>query len=305
VSQGRDGVVAAALLLPVVAGAIFSLARLSAEGGQVPRDVDYQAAAAQLEAEGFDVEQDALAVLPPWSLRPLVHTKRFSPIGSDALAERPLHRWRRLFALVEPDAAPHLDPLIAKIGAPASEQRYGVVRLLRWDLTGPRATFDFRARLRDAKVRITRDGSEAVACDGWNGREWRCPGRKRWERVESAWHLVSENGQRVVWSHPPGRGEAWEISWDDVPLGDGVVLRAGHTRDGADGAGGPVVVEVWLDDEQVGEATIPPRFDFRSYVFDTPAKKGAKGRVTVRIHADAPGRQHFAWDGWVFAGAGS
>lgn len=299
----RDLGVAALLLVPVLAGAAFSLVRYAQETGDIPADAHYAAIAEAMEGQGFDADKDGLAVLPPWSLRPHVFLKRYRPMGSDQLGERPLHRYARLFVVLEPDHEPHSAALFNKHGRGELVAEAGPVQLVRYDFGEPRALFDLRARLRDAQVRLTdKDGDTVQACERWTGSAWRCGKRKDWQRVEAEWQLVSENGQRAIWAHPPKRAERLEIAWDDVPFGDGLVLRGGHTRTGADHARGPVEVEVWIGDEQLAALDYPPRFSFDATTLDTAKFKGRRDRLTLRIYTRRNGKQHWAFDGWTFAG---
>lgn len=299
----RDLGVAAALLVPILAGAAFSLARLAQEGGDVPADQDYVAVAESIEAQGFDPEQDGLVVLPPWSLRPHVQLKRFHPVGGDDIGDLPLHRYARFFVVTEPDHEPHSAALFRKLGAPNVVVEHGPVTLSIFDRQGARAVFDLKARLRDAEVRIARrDGETATACDRWDGSAWKCQGRQNWQRVAAEWQLVSENGQRVIWAHPPPAKEMVEIAWSDVPIGDGLVFRGGHTRDGAKAAKSPVDVEVWVGDEQIAALEFTPQFGMTTTTLDTTAWTGRRERLVVRVYASHGGKQHWGFDGWLFAG---
>ena len=302
----KDARIAAALLIPVVVGALFSLVRFALEGSDVPRDEDYDAALAVIVEQGYDRGLDAVAVMPPWSLRASQHLRTLSLISADLLHERPLHRYRRLFLVVEPDAGRWLRPLLDTLGAPSQEQDAGRVDVLTFELAGPRVTYDFRERLFDAVVEIG-DVSGApepkALCDRRSDRGWSCPSRPSWQRVTRQHLLVSENGDDALWVHPPPRGEELILSYANVELGDVLVLRAGHTREGVDRAKAPVVVRVLVADQEVARVERDVRFHFRTDVIDTSRFHGQRADVAFRIHTENNGSNHFAIDAYAARGA--
>lgn len=297
----RDGRMAAGLLLPIVAAALFSLARLAAEGFDVPREEDYAAARALLEAEGFSAaDHDAVAALPPWSLRPHAHLRGFAPLAADRLDEVPPDRFRRLFLWVEPDAEPWLLPLLGRLPAPRLDRQVGRVRVLGFDLGPPAATYDFRASLAEARVEVrAAQGSVRAACDQAIARGWQCRGRPEWQRAERKWQLVSENGQDAIWAHPPPRGERLVFRYEQVPLGDSLWLRAGHTRRGAERAKAPVTLEVWVDGAQVASFLHPVAFDYQSHEVRLAGGGGGPADVEFHVFTEDNGSNHFAWDAWT------
>ena len=326
----RDRVVGLALLLPVAAALVFSFVRNLGEGWDVPSDDDYRAVRGLLTDAGADgrLGSDAIAVLPPWSVRALSFFGDLQPISADALAERPLDRYRRLFVVVEPDADDHLAALMRRIGAPATTSEVGRLSVLRWDLPA-HPVFDLSARVTDATVRL--EGKTGLLCDEPLAGAWgsgvHCPGRGDWLRVRREWQLVTENGDLVVWSHPPAPGERLVISWPDVVIGDAVVVRAGHNRAGAeraDKARGTVRLRVIVDDEEVGLVERRPSFaieptrnalrsifvgpeadggqGFRTSIVDTRRFMGGRHRLSFVIDTDADGSNSFLWDAWVRGG---
>jgi hypothetical protein len=284
------------LLAPLIAALVFSYVRLIAALDDVPADDDYVQARAILERQGFQRGDDALVILPPWSLRPLTVVGDLDPISGDALAEQPLHRYARLFALVEPGAEPMLASLRARRGAPAAVERAGRVRIERYDLPGPRAGYDFRAKIEDAEVRV-----DGALCDRRVRGGFACDPREAWQRVTREWLLVSENADLAVWSHPPSRGKKLQIAWRAVPMGSQIVIRAGHTRDGAARARAPVRLAVWVDGERVDVVVRKPRFSFDTDIIDTHRFAGRIADVTFEIDTDDNSGNQFAWDAYVVA----
>lgn len=302
VATPADRYWAVGLLVPVLLAGLFSLSRLALEGRDVPLDDDYREAAAVVESWGFRKGEDAVAVLPPWSLRAHVALKGFEPISGDALHMRPLERYARLFVVVEPDAGRYRRPLERRLGAPQARERRGRVEVLRFDLGEPRVVYDLAAQLQDAEIAITRKGQEVTRCDRPTRRGFACQGGKGWQRVTREHLLVSENSQYAIWAHPPPPGEVLELKWRDVPLDDVLVFSAGHTRSGADAARAPVDVEILIGDEPLTALSYPPRFAFESTRVSTAPFKGQRRDVTLRVSTADHGKNHWAFDAFTARG---
>lgn len=298
----RDRRIGLLLALPVLAAIVFSWTRLVLELGDVPRDEDYVAARRVLLDEGFDGTKDALVLLPPWSLRPLQVMGDLDPISGDDIADKPLHRWARLWAVVEPDAEKEHDPLVARRGHPSWTKPVGRLVVERFDLPAPSVLYDLRAHLADAKVALVHDGA-AEPCTRPVRGGVSC-GKEGWQRVTREWLLVSENADDAVWSHPPPAGDRLEIEWTNVPLGHAVVVQAGFTRDGADKARAPVRLRVLVNGELAGTVTRKPAFAFHTDVVDTSRFAGSTGTLTFAVDTDDNSSAHFAWDATVVGKSG-
>jgi hypothetical protein len=210
-SAARDARLSLLLLGPVLLASVFALVRFALEGGDVPTDDDYVAARQLIEDDGFDRTQDRLAILPPWSLRPLQFLGDLPWVSGDGLAARPLHRVRRLYVVKEPDPGPEL-------GALNDKQRLtlvgsaGPVEVYRVDTAGPSVTFDFTADFKSAQISLNRSrgqggDEELTRCDerDFSG-GLKCRGRKRWQRVSKEHLLVSENGDVRAVGAPAAAG---------------------------------------------------------------------------------------------------
>lgn len=297
-----DRIWAVGLLAPVVLAGVFSLVHIALETDDVPRDEDYAAAAGVVEGWGFRAGEDALAVLPPWSLRAHVALKGFEPMSGDALHRRPLERYARLFVVVEPDAERYLEPLLQRLGAPAASERRGRVDVLRFDLGEPRVVYDFAAQLSSADVIVTKDGAEVMRCDRPTRGGFACQGGKSWQRVTREHLIVTENSQLAVWAHPPADGEVLELTWHDVPLSDVLVFSGGHTRTGADEARAPVEVSVLVGGEPLADLSYPPRFSFEATRIPTPGYAGQRRDVTFRVSSANNAKAHWAFDAFTAKG---
>ncbi len=303
-----DRLIGTALLSPVLLAIAFSFFRLITESSDVPDDDDYGAAAAFLDERGLS-RDDAIVILPPWSLRPLValgaRTDRV--VGGDgpwwALTQG---RYARLFILQEPDAAPWRE------GAPlsTSTHSFGAVHVIEQPSTA--SPFDFKARFDEAAV-----GVDDEVCTKGRSRGLQCGN----QRVAREWALVSENGREIIWAPPPPAGKHLHIDFDDVPLGAALVVAAGHTRDGAEQARASVRLQVKVDDDVIATLVRQPSFfvepsrawlrqtfvapldpqgqGFRVERIDTARFAGTHHRVSFVIDADDDKGQAFGFDAFV------
>lgn len=298
--ERRDGLLALLLLGPVILGSVFSLGALTLETRDVPRDEDYRPLAEALRQSGFDPKVDRLAILPAWSLRPLVTLKAFPWISGDHLWERPLHRVRDLYVVKEPDGEGALHALRGRLGvgerlAPAESFPTGRVELYRFETGGRTVKDDLGERIHGAEVRLVK-GTETTTCTTRRANGWGCPGRKDWQRVTRQRLLVSENGEVALWAHPAPAGEVLEVTWPDAQLGDVLVVEAGPTRTGASWGKAPVRVRVMVGGELVASFERDQTFRYRAELIDTSRVAGTTAPVTVAIDTRDNGKNHFAFD---------
>jgi len=291
------------LLGPVLAAIVFSWVRLVASSNDVPRDRDYVLARRVLGGQNFDPSRDALVTLPAWSLRPLQFLGDLSPLSGDNIEVRPLHRYARLFVLRESGADREHDALVARYGAPAVTEERGNIRVERFDLPAPSMLYDLSAHVQDAHVSVIDAAGVPSPCMRAIDNGVSC-GREGWQRVTREWLLVSENGDRAVWSHPPVQGKKLEIRWPDIVVGTEVIVRAGFTRHGADSAQAPVQLRVFVNDTLVGTVTRAPsiagfRNGFIADAVDTRAWAGKTAEIAFVIDTEDNGASHFAWDALV------
>lgn len=293
------------LLAPLLAAVAFSWTRIIAETDDVPRDADYLAARQILDdpripGGPFDRSRDALVILPPWSLRPLMVLGDLAPVTGDAIADRPMHRWARLWAIVEPDADAERGALIARRGPPTFSREAGRLAVERWDLPPPSVSYDLAARLSDASVRVA-GGEGDVPCDQPVRRGdvvgWSCA--QAGLRVTRERLLVSENADDAVWAAPPPAGARLEITWPNVPVGSAIVVTAGFTREGADKAKAPVRLRVLIDGELAGTVQRKPAFLFATDVVDTARFAGRSAAVVFAIDSEDNTAAQFAFDAMV------
>ena len=299
--MNRDGKVAALVLVPVLLAAFFSLARFFLEGLDVPRETDYRAAWAVLEKHGFDTKkQDAVAVLPAWSLRGHVYLRGQSPIPADVIHEHTPDRYRRIFLWVEPDASEELETWTAVLPSPFLDEEAGRLRVLGFDLGAPALRFDFRERLKAGEVWLRdQKNGKSLHCNQARPKGWACPKRPHWQRVTREWRLATENGVDALWVHPPKAGETLELRWEKVPLGTRMVLQYGHTRKGATRAKAPVDVEVWISGKRVKSFQHAPRFAYSTTVIDTTPWSSTPQDVAFRFSSKNNGTNHFVFDAWT------
>jgi hypothetical protein len=296
----RAALVVALVVLPLLTSAVVDLVLLAREQGHVPLEAEYLTVRDAVLKDGFALSTDVIAVLPAWSLRPHVALKEIPMITGDLLWEQPFDRFRRVYILTERDGEDALERVRAASQPMTRVMETRAIALWRVDVGGPFVTTDFSRDLARADVRIV-DAEDSVltTCAEPVRGGFRCSGRKPWQRVTRERALVTENGDDVVWAHAPPKGEIVEVRYTDVTLGDSVVLRAGHTRTGADKARAPVDIEVRFENVTLFQRSVSPLFHFATDRIDTRAQKGTRGMLTLRIRTVDESSQHFAFDGFV------
>lgn len=298
---------AVAALVAVAAASAFSLAAFFAEGGDVPEDADYHAVAKALDANWRE-GQDLLTALPAWTLRPFVFVRGKERVSGDNIATAPLHRGRRLWVIAEPDSEATVDALTARFGAPEEVVGRGRIRLLRFAIEGPEVTHDLRADLGAATVELRTPKGE-VACPPNRLGVFKCAGRKRWQKVERAWALVTENSSDLLYAHPPPKGERLALRWPSVRLGEQFVVRAGFFRSGAQKARAPVRVKAFVEDTggrtvALGEVNVPVGFDLLTRTLAIPDRlKGQERPVRIEVSTKDNASAAFGFDAYTIAGA--
>jgi len=199
-------------------------------------------------------------------------------------------------------------------GPPEASQDFGRVRVERWALAAPSVLYDFVEHVGDARVSRRERGADVpcrlVTSMGQtqgglsNGpiegapRHLCDPGRD-WLWVGATTTMDLElRGRRCVSQHPQG-AEPIVTAYDDVPLGDAVVLHGGlwwereRWRNGGD-----VEVVIRLDGEEIGRATHHDGDGWKRMEASIPEeRRGGRGTLSVEVSAESPDLRAFCWAG--------
>jgi len=127
-----------------------------------------------------------------------------------------------------------------------------------------------------------------------------CAGRKEWQRVTREFNLVSENGDQMLWAHPPKPGHALLVSFDKVPSFERLVLRTALTRHASSRIKKTVHVEVFLGDTLIYAVDHPRGFGVRNHeIVLPPALRQAGQSLTFRVRSENHGAAHFLFDAFT------
>ena len=299
-----DRNVALLILVPVALSIFFSWGRFIAESFDIPHSSEYATVASLLDAGGFDKKSDKLVILPPWSLRPLVELKAFPWISGDQIGDRPLYRYSRLFVLLEPDGEDEFQKLQQRFNHVQSLGRTSTLEVFLINIDGGELATDFTKMLTQSTIFLKKTDGERTDCSRRLPNGFQCNGRQNWQRVTEEYLLVSENGQKVIWTHPPRKGETLIVQYSDVDLGDQLVFRSGHTRKGSK-AKAPVEVEILVGQKTVATLSKKPAFHFSADVIDMTAFAGQKSTVEFRFKTTNDSRNHFAFDAYSYREKGA
>jgi len=233
------------------------------EVSRVPTQADYGAAFAFLRSEWRP--GDAISSAPAWN-DPNVRAGA-SDLVDDRMAGRSdLAAYARLWEVSIRGAraadAPH--------EAPSFARAFGEVRLARWDLPAPSMLYDFTDHVATAHA-FRRNGeggetdcrmieSRGPAPGGLPAGPQTTPHHFECGSYGEPWLWVGATvnedlelrPRRSIYQHPV-EGGVIALAFDDVPLGDSIVLYSGvwwefeRTRDGA-----PITMVIRLDGEEIG-----------------------------------------------------
>jgi hypothetical protein len=246
--------------------------------------------------------KDAVTVAPPWA-DPLVRRAIGERMSLGQAASGDLASYERLWAFTlrghRPKGAPDRPPDVL--------HRFGRVHVLRWDLGPSPVVFDFVEQVYGAKVSL---GEGARACPLRTGAprggglgagpavpaaRFECDARRPWLWVGSTvLEDLDLEPRRCVWQHPQGP-EPVRVTYEDVPLGDRLVLHAGlyyeHERKRT---GGPVHLQVRVDGEPVGEMVHRDGDGWKPMEMRLQ-RRADRGRVEIEVTARRPHLRSLCW----------
>ena len=294
-----DGLTARKNLL--AGAALISLALISLVGEWVdhrraadePTEDATIAAADRVRAEY--APGDVVWVYPHWWEAPWTHLQGVG-VGADtppfpALLRQPLPdpvrllEARRLWILTGFDRSYAVEDLIAAAPAPSVSEEVGPgVRVLRYDLPRPGIV----QRLTDQLERVTVDRTKAkqdpIPCPA-QGERFVC-GLDRWLDVDVRTRDVAGHQVRWLYAHPGPHEGALGVTWSQVPRGEALLVRFGHTQAAVRRDQGlPTTVRILVDGKTVDEVTLDPH----AYVMQRrliPTTPGPP--IAVRVEVQSP-----------------
>lgn len=273
---------------------------------RVVEDDDWRRASAVIRAAWEP--GDLVVPAPEWT-DPLMRRELGDLLTLSDAGRADLARHRRLWTMSVRGHRPREAPE----GAPSFRRQLGRVLVMRWDLAPARVLYDFLEHVPEARVTIgdrpcrwqlgrPRGGGlgagpiEAGArhvCDP--GRSWLWVGTTVEEDLEL-------RPRHCIWQHP-ARPEVIAATFEDVPLGDRVVLAGGlyyeHERMREHG---PVEVRVLVDGAPIGRMVHRDGDGWKELVAPTPRGR-ARGDVRVEVTAPDPHLRSFCWAATTRAGA--
>lgn len=269
---------------------------------RVPAWRDFRAAAAYVrEQVGAG---DVIIASPAWS-DPLVRRSlgdRITPAMAGRSDLAPFeHLWAVTIRGHRPPEAPD--------GAPTVEHEFGRVRVLGWDMGPSPVVYDLVEHVGDASVSMVRRGveqpcpwrrlakrggglgagpavpAERFVCD---------PVRPNLWVAATVLEDLDLQPRYCVWQHPQG-AEPIRVRYDDVPLGDRIVLYAGlYSEDERMEEHGPVHVVVKVDGRPMGRMVHRDGEGWKRMEVSTQSL-GSRGTVTIETTAANPSRRSLCW----------
>jgi len=305
------------LWLGLLAVALVELVGHAVIVARVPPRDDWRRAADRVR-EGFR-EGDLIVSAPDWT-DPVLRRVLGDRIDFGQAGRSDTAPFERLWVLsIRGHDAPE-----APAVEPALDEHLGRVRLRRWDLDPSPVVYHFVEEVRNARVTLVTGGTKRAcpwrsagmarggglgagamtpsgrfACDGARPWLWVGPTVTEDLELEPRW---------CIWQHPAGR-EPVRTTFEDVPLGDRMVLHGGlyyeHERMREHG---PIHVSVRVDGEHVGRMTHRDGDGWKRIEVDPRAWPGAptdpeaRGDVTIEVTAPEPHLRTFCWSATIRRG---
>jgi len=160
----------------------------------------------------------------------------------------------------------------------------GHLTLSLYRLADSPVAVDLLDRLDTATVERFGPGKKRRRCK-WNGREHHCNGRP-WENVGVSTRQAGGAPRRCMVLHPyPDRGTV-AVTWKNVPLAAGVLIRHGFTLDAArNEKGSDATIRVLVDGEKQLEVVEPRNsWEWTPSWIATP-QGGRRATVTIEVTA--------------------
>lgn len=267
---------------------------------RVAGDEDWEAAAAHVRGHWQD--GDTIVVAPEWAdptlrlffgdLIPIAHAGRSDLSAASRLWEVSLRGHRSEWS---PEASP------------VARHRFGALTLSLWELGQSTVLYDLTENIRSATVR--RDDRECpwrrMRAEGGGLSRGPLTPAERFFCGPEPWLFVAPTvtedldlmPRACIWQHPAGGEGVISTTFEDVPLGERIVLHGGlyywHERDLEHG---PVVARVLVDGTEVGRMVHEDGDGWaRIEALTRPLGGAERGDVRIEVTAENPHLRTFCW----------
>ena len=133
-----------------------------------------------------------------------------------------------------------------------------------------------------------------VDCNIYKNSRWRCKNRPDWQHVRSDYFDVDFKPQKMIWAHPPKRGETLKIELKDLKIRDDLLLLGAHTVHGASFAKADVLVKLKINDKEIYKVYFKPSYGIKKHPIKTSPSDRAN--LLIEISSSNNGANHFCFD---------
>jgi hypothetical protein len=311
VAEPRSRSAYALLVVVVLLSFTETLAHFIEIARVAPRS-DYDAAIAFVRSEWR--ERDAITSVPEW-IDPNVRAAAGDLVDDRMAGRSDLASYARLWSISIRGAravdAPH--------EAPTLRRAFGHVSVERWELPAPSVTYDFTDHVGSAHAFLRNGESTETECRSiasigatpgglsagpqTTANHFECGGfSEPWLWVGATVNEDLElRPRRSIYQHPV-EGGTIALAFDDVPLGESIVLYSGlwwefeRTRDGS-----PItmVIRLGLGDgawEEIGRAVHHDGDGWSRMEASIPeARRGTRGNVRFEVSAEGAYHRSYSW----------
>lgn len=291
----RAGRIIATTLAVVLAGlAVWSVAAQRADETAMPTP---EALASAREAILPNLEQGDIIRAYPW----WYDDSRIGFDGVPFLMSRDIDRYwlssyERMWVVYPPryesNASEAID-VLEDIETLVETDEY-IVRVGSLSL-GESVLWDAREELHDARVAQVAPDGHSTRCTRWRDETWGCGRIDPWVNVSRSLREMDDSYRQCVYAGPPPDQKRWQVTWDNVTLGNVLRARAGNTMYSARHLrGGTVHFRLLLGDQVISERSFAPdEIGYPEFVVDTSSRAGDVGSVTIEVWADEHWDRYF------------
>ncbi len=219
---------------------------------RVPDLADWLAAAEVVRADYR--EGDRVVFDPPWAQEGAPFLEGMDVVTSETVDWYEVGKRRRVWILT---AMGRDDPEVPAGYRPDGAWRPGAVGVHRFVVPDRgRVTYDFLARIRDARVTRVHPGRREE-CKTFRDGRWHCGAEHPWQFVGRHERDIAGAVREVIWAHPLHGDRPIEIRYPSVEMARTLVLHYGWTQRAVEaGLGAPVTFRVGVGGRPVFERVL-------------------------------------------------
>lgn len=250
---------------------------------------------------------DAVWVQPWWDESVLPSLSTLKPeqvLRQRTLINEDLEDISTLWLITAQDRAAEARAWLPIKPSDAQVTTHGQVEVIALKLPKDAVSYPYtlRKHLAQAKVEHVEPKKSPTPCTAWDeaNQRWRCPNTADEFQPAASTQELGDEVHDCIWATPPGKNKTLRFSFNEVPLGAKLRLRAGLTLRAARRGGEPVTWRARIDDKTLINEQLPLKHtEWKPYELDTAAWANQRKTLIIEIDAKHDDKRFFCFNGWV------